>query len=239
MAVVRSRVLERLNPAEELADVAEKNAARLPLVPTDAVDLDLGLETASTAGSPTGPHVGDAPETILQPAVGVSDHRCVESAPAMAPNRSPLNLPTSSERRSPCSPIPTACPMSFGMPRLDGEQVCRPGGDDREASRPIRRVRRRSAEPSRLRPRQTRAPPPRRAARRRWAGAFRLFGTSNQSGSLTPSASSRRRSSSSPPPSVLPEWATTATFIRAPAPSLRGKLPIERRLETHRNPSIY
>ena len=42
LSVVGPRILERLDPAEELADVAEQDAARFALVPADSVDLDLG-----------------------------------------------------------------------------------------------------------------------------------------------------------------------------------------------------
>ena len=38
LPVVRARILEHLDAAEELADVAEQDAARLALVPGDAVD---------------------------------------------------------------------------------------------------------------------------------------------------------------------------------------------------------
>src|SRR5690242_18104798 len=53
---------------------------------------------------------------------------------------------------------------------------------------------------------------PSSSARRTSAGALRLLGTSHQNGSTIPAVSRTRRSSGSPPPSVLPSWATTATF---------------------------
>jgi hypothetical protein len=43
--VVRSRIRERLDAAEDLAQVAEQDAGRPARVPVTAVDLDLGTET--------------------------------------------------------------------------------------------------------------------------------------------------------------------------------------------------
>ena len=43
-AVVGTGILECLDSAEELPDVAEQDAARLALVPADTVDLDLGAK---------------------------------------------------------------------------------------------------------------------------------------------------------------------------------------------------
>ena len=134
LAVVGTRVLERLDPAEELADVAEQDAARLALVPADAVDLDLGAKRLRAQVLRPRPHVRDAAESLLETAVPASRIIAASKpAPAMTANRSPLKRPTSSLRRSPRSPIATACSMSLGIPRLVAKRFAVPAGIDREA----------------------------------------------------------------------------------------------------------
>jgi hypothetical protein len=50
-------------------------------------------------------------------------------------------------------------------------------------------------------------------------GAFLLFGTSNQAGSVMPAASSAWRNSVRPPPSDFRRWAITATLAAADFPA--------------------
>ena len=94
-----------------------------------------------------------------------------------------------------------------------GEQVRRSRRDDRERDAPLpaRTSTHRCTIPS---PPQTKinSAPSFSAARTR-LGAKRLFGTSDQMGSITPARESVSRSSSSPPPIVLPAWAITATLV--------------------------
>ena len=67
-------------PAEELADVAEQDAARLALVPADAVHFDLGAKGLRAQVLRPRPHVGHATEALLETAVcRISNHRGVEA----------------------------------------------------------------------------------------------------------------------------------------------------------------
>ena len=92
--------------------------------------------------------------------------------------------------------------MSFGIPRFVANRFAVPAGMiARLVVVPASTSTHRWTIPS---PPQTkRSSAPSSSARRTWAGALRLFGTSNQSGSVTPSASRTRRSSGRPPPSGL------------------------------------
>ena len=78
-AVVRARVLEHLDTAEEAADVAEEDAARSSGVPRRPVDLDLRLERLRPEVLRAAPDIGDPSEPILELAVGLLDHRRVEA----------------------------------------------------------------------------------------------------------------------------------------------------------------
>jgi aldehyde dehydrogenase (NAD+) len=78
-SVVRARVSKDIDAAEEPSDVADEDAARLVVVPTRAVNRDLCLERLCAQVLGPGPDVGDPAEAILEPAVGVADHRRVEA----------------------------------------------------------------------------------------------------------------------------------------------------------------
>jgi len=72
-------------------------------------------------------HLPSAPPTM----------RASKPEPAMTAKRSPLKRPTSGLRRSPCSPIATACSMLFGIPRLVARRLAVPAGTiARRASEP-------------------------------------------------------------------------------------------------------
>ena len=80
-AVVGPWVLEDLDVADQLADVADQNRRRLAAEPADTVHLDLGAERLRAHGLQPRPHVAGAAEPILETAVGVADHRRVHAAP--------------------------------------------------------------------------------------------------------------------------------------------------------------
>ena len=131
----------------------------------------------------------------------------------MTAKRSPLKRPTSSRRRSPWSPIATASLDVLRNPEVGREQVRRAGRDDREA-------RRRAGEHVDAALHHPVAAPGEDELGALVERAPDLGGRlaalrapRTRTASVTPSASRTRRSSGSPPPSVLPEWATTATFI--------------------------
>ena len=77
--IVGSCVLEHLDAAEETPDVADKDAGRVAEVPRGAVDLDLRLERLRAQVLGTCPDVCGPAEPILERAVGLLDHRSVES----------------------------------------------------------------------------------------------------------------------------------------------------------------
>ena len=78
-AVLRRGAVERLHPAEERADVADEQAARVALVPEVAVHLDARLERLDTQILGCRPDVREAPVAVLRAAVGVADHAGVET----------------------------------------------------------------------------------------------------------------------------------------------------------------
>ena len=80
LPVVGLRIFEHLDPAEELAHVAEQDAARFALVPADAIHFDLGAKGLRTQVLRPRPHVGNATEALLETAVcRISDHRGIEA----------------------------------------------------------------------------------------------------------------------------------------------------------------
>ena len=160
------------------------------------------------------PDVGEPAEAILEAAVGVADHARVEAGAghdgeALAVDAADVDAAGVAAAR----PMSTACSMSFGMPRFDGQQVGGAGGQDRDAGGACRRARRRSAAPCRRRPRRRPARPcgraPSRPARARTCSS-RPRARRRPS---TPRSSSTRRSSGSPPPSTFLRWAITATRV--------------------------
>ena len=77
-AVVGHRVGEHGQAAEDLTDVADEDAARLVLEPGLPVDLDRHLHGIQLRALRAGPHVGDAPNLVLQSGIGVPDHHGVQ-----------------------------------------------------------------------------------------------------------------------------------------------------------------
>ena len=138
-------------------------------------------------------------------------------APAITANRSPFMLATSTARLAPKSPVATAPSMSFGMPRLEASRFAVPAGTI-AIVRPVPASvsMQRCAIPSP--PHTKKCSAPCSSSRRTCLGALRLFGTSTQSGSVTPFWASTRRSSGSPPSTVLPPWAMTAILLTPPSP---------------------
>src|SRR5216110_2743518 len=74
-SVVRTSILEDFDPAEEAADVADEDAARVSRVPRSAVDCDLGLERLRAQALRPCPDVCDSAESILEAAVCLLDPR--------------------------------------------------------------------------------------------------------------------------------------------------------------------
>src|SRR5262249_50301192 len=77
--VLRTRVLERLDTREQVADVADEDAARLAGVPGCSVDGDRPPERPGAQGVRARPDIRGAAEPVLEPAVGFADHRSVEA----------------------------------------------------------------------------------------------------------------------------------------------------------------
>ena len=180
------RVLEHLDAAEEPTDVADEDAACVAVVPGDAVDLDLRLERLRAQVLRAGPDVGGAAEPVLERAVGLLDHRRVESGAGH--DGEVLAVELSHVELAPLAAQPDR-DRALDVLRdaeVRREQVRRAGRQDRE-----RRLR--SRRPSSTQRCTVPSPPQRRAARRlRSSARFtcfdtkRLFGTSIQSGSSTP-----------------------------------------------------
>ena len=220
--VVGARVLERLDATEELADIAEQDAARLAVVPARRRRRRSWRGRASPQVLRARPDVGDAAEAVLQPAVaGVPDHRGVEARArhdgealaVEAADVEPAVGPCRPDRRRPADVLRDA--------EVGREQVRGAGGHDREARIGAREHVDAALHHPVAAPHEDelRAFVPAPAD---LLGRIRLFGTSHQNGPSTPSASRTRRSSGSPPPSVLPAWAMTATFMRRLRPRRRG-----------------
>ena len=145
LAVVRTRAVECLDAAEEFADVADEDAARLAVESRGAVDADLRLERLRLDVPGTGPDVGDAATRSFRPSSASRIIAASIPAPAMTPNRSPLIRPTSSARRAPWSPVCDCLLEIVRDAEVLGEQVRRARGKDRQR-RPARRARRRIAD---------------------------------------------------------------------------------------------
>ena len=124
-------------------------------------------------------------------------------APAMTPKRSSLEAPdvelAAMSAQANCDRTLDIALGSRGSSRRGLPSRL----ERRRDSSPCQPARRRSAGPSRHRPRRTRARRPRPARARPARTPSWPSGTSYQSGSSTPAASSTRRSSGSPPSSVF------------------------------------
>src|SRR4029079_11194203 len=78
LAVVGPRVLEHLHATEELAEVAQQDAAGLPLVPGDAVNLDPRLERLLAQTRRRRPDIRCSAEAVLEiSATRAANHRGV------------------------------------------------------------------------------------------------------------------------------------------------------------------
>ena len=116
-------------PPKSSPTLPSKMQLALPLYRADAVDLDLRAKGLRAQVLRAGPHVGDAPEPVLEAASPASRIIAASKpAPAMTAKRSPLNRPTSSCAAPPCSPTATASSMSLGMPRLVANRFAVPAG---------------------------------------------------------------------------------------------------------------
>ena len=129
LSVVRPRVLERLDPAEELADVAEQDAARFAayqLTPSTLTSAANGFERRFS--DPVQTYAARPNRSFKPPSPASRIIAASKPAPAMTAKRSPLKRPTSSLRRSPLRPISTALSMSFGIPKLVAKRFAVPAG---------------------------------------------------------------------------------------------------------------
>ena len=208
--VVGSRTLERLDSGEEVADVAEQDAARLALVPADAVDLDLGVERLQAQVLRSAPDVGDASDPVLESA-RVPDHRGVETGSGH--HREPLAVEAADVEATAFATEPERdCLLDvLRDPEIRGEEVRGAGGDDREAHvRPGEHVDASLNHPVAA-PRKhelgTLVQGPLNLSRR--LPALRHLGPERLGDSLGFEQTTKLEQ---PAPSVLPEWATTATF---------------------------
>ena len=167
--VVGAGVVERLDAAEDLADVADEDAAGLAVEPALAVDLDPGPERLQPEVLGAGPHVGGTPEPVLERAGRRRGSSSASSpVPAITAKRSPLTRPDvdrAAARRA--APTSTACCEVVRDAEVAGEQVAGAGGQDRQRDRRRRRPRRCSAAPCRRRPTRTAGRRPRRSPRAR------------------------------------------------------------------------
>ena len=128
LPVLGGRALERLDPAEERADVADEQAARVVLVPEVAVHLDARLERLDAEVLGCGPDVCEASEAVLRPAVGVADHAGVETRPGHDREVLAVHLPEVELPLLSREPDWTASPMSSGIPRFDANRFAVPAG---------------------------------------------------------------------------------------------------------------
>ena len=131
-AVVGPRLLEDLDVADQLADVADQNRRRLAPEPADTVHLDLGAEGLGTHGLQARPDVGGAAEAILETAVGVADHRRVHAAPGH--DREALAVEAANVDAAPLSVESDFDRLLDvgGHAEVRCEQIRRSGGDDGE-----------------------------------------------------------------------------------------------------------
>ena len=81
VAVVGPGVVESADAAGDGADVAEQDAGCRPVEPFPTVDADLRRHGLVPHVAQPGQHVREPPGPVLQPAVCVIDHLCVESGP--------------------------------------------------------------------------------------------------------------------------------------------------------------
>ena len=136
LPVVGTRIFEHLDPAEELADVAEQDAARLALVPADAVHLDLGAKRLRTQVLRPRPHVGNATEALLETAVcRISNHRGVEARAGH--DREALAVEASDVEAAALAAQPDRDGLLDVLrdPEVGCEQIRRARRNDREAHR--------------------------------------------------------------------------------------------------------
>ena len=78
-AVVGARVVEDLDTAEDLADVAGEDAAAVAVEPTSAVDVDRGPEGLQPEVLRARPEVRGPAVPLLEVTIGVVDHQRVEA----------------------------------------------------------------------------------------------------------------------------------------------------------------
>src|SRR4029079_13654824 len=78
-SIIRARVVEHSDAAEELADIAHENAARLTGEPFGAIDADTYLRRRRAEVLRARHHIGEPTDAILQAAVNVSHHERVEA----------------------------------------------------------------------------------------------------------------------------------------------------------------
>src|SRR5207302_2678623 len=81
LAVVVASVFEDLDAAEQPPEVAEEDAARLAVVPLDAVHLDRRAKGLRTQVLRPRPHVRGAAEALLHAAAHIANHHRVEAGP--------------------------------------------------------------------------------------------------------------------------------------------------------------
>src|SRR6185503_11956696 len=131
-AVVRTRVVEDLDSAEQRADVPDEDAARLALVPELAVHLDASLEGVAAQMLRSCPDVRDAAEAVLEPAVGILDHLRVESRSRHDRESLAVDLSDVELALRPVQPDVHGLGDVLRKVEAGGEQVRRSRRDDRE-----------------------------------------------------------------------------------------------------------
>ena len=177
--VLGRRAVEGLHPAEERADVADEQAARVALVPEVAVHLDARLEGLDPEVLGGRPDVREAPVAILRAAVGVADHARVETRACHDREVLAVHLPQVE------LPLPAVEPDLDGFGDVVGnveirrEEVRRSRRKDRErASVPAITSTQRCTMPSPPQAKIVSAPSSSAFSTR--SGAYLLFGTSDQ-----------------------------------------------------------
>jgi hypothetical protein len=155
-AVVERRIVEHLDAAEQVADVAEQDAAGGPVVPRRSVDADLRLERLGVDGAHTAQHTRSPAEAILE-VVGGADHRGVEAGAGH--RRETLAV------EAPDVDLPAVAAQSDANrlldvlldPEIRGEKVRGRGGEDADGH--LRALARQAKSSSAIAPMPTSTPP--------------------------------------------------------------------------------
>ncbi len=132
LPVVRSSILERLDPAEERAEVAHEEAARVAFVPEVSVHLDTGLERLHAEILGRRPDVGESSELVLRARVGVSDHAGIEARSRHDGETLAVHLSDVERALRAVQPDIDGFRYVVGDPQIRSEQVGCAGRDDRE-----------------------------------------------------------------------------------------------------------